>query len=265
MIIKYGGTLLFCFSLLSYVRAQEQALFAKLNQLDWKVVLADSNQFSWNRHWTLDGERAVLKNTKRGRLFCAGPVPNDNGSHAVLWTKDTFCGPIKIEFEYTRMDAISRFVTIIYIQATGTGLPPYTTDISQWDSLRTIPTMSTYFRHMNTYHISFAVFGTENEDPTNDYVRARRYPVAPGGDFVNDTALSPDYQRTGLFKPGVTYTVTVVKKDEHLVMQVKNETIERVFSWNTNTFPPIREGRVGFRHMYTRCARYSNIVISNVE
>ena len=203
----------------------------------------------------------MLKDTDRGALFCAGPVAQDDGSHAVLRAKESFFEAIKVEFEYTKMDDIREFVNIIYVQATGIGEPPYGKNISQWDSLRIIPTMSTYFRYMNAYHISFAAFDFDNEDPDNDYVRARRYPVAPDGNFTEDTALRPDYTRTGLFKPGVTYDITVIKKDNHLMMRVKRDEKSSIFYWDTSSFPPVEQGRVGFRHMYTRCAKYGNVKI----
>ncbi|MGB3587487.1 MAG: hypothetical protein WBA23_13150 [Tunicatimonas sp.] len=83
--------------------------------------------------------------------------------------------------------------------------------------------MSTYFKNMNAYHISFAAFGVDNEDSDNDYVRARRYPVSPGGNFSNDTTLQPDYFQTGLFQPGIKYHMTIIKKEHHLTMQVSSE------------------------------------------
>ena len=267
MILRCIGILVVFGSAIGGLRAQgsEEEMFAVLNQFTWKPILTDAGREAWENHWTLDGERAVLKNDDRGLLFCAGPIAYDNGSHAVLWTKQHFSGAVKVTFEYTKMDDIDQFVNIIYIQATGIGTPPYEEDISQWDSLRTIPTMSKYFRYMNAFHISFAAFEAENNDPANDYVRARRYPVAEGANFSTDTALKPDYKRTGLFKPGIAYTITVIKKDNHLFMQVKGSEETTLFYWNTADFPPIEGGRVGFRHMYTRCARYANITVSGLE
>ena len=253
----------FLISLCSYSQTPESntQLFNDLNQLAWEPKWSPLDNTSWREYWTLDGYRAEVEGTAKGMLFCAGPVAYDNGSHAVLWTKESFDGAIKIEFDYTRIDDISRFVNIIYIQATGIGTPPFVEDIGEWNSLRMVPTMSPYFRHMNTYHISFAAFGVNNEDSDKDYVRARRYPVSPGGKFSTETALEPDYYNTGLFKPGVQYHMTIIKKDNHLIMQVKSNDAEKVFYWDTFQFPPIKLGKVGLRHMYTRCAIYDNFTI----
>lgn len=236
-------------------------LFDSLNSLAWENQFSPPSNTNWTDHWTLDGYRAEMKDTPAGLLFCAGPVAYDNGSHAVLWTKESFAGPIKIAFDYTRIDDISRFVNIIYIQATGVGTPPYVEDLHAWDSLRMVPVMSAYFRYMNAYHISFAAFGMENDDPEHDYVRARRYPVPPKGNFSKDTALKPDYFRTGLFQPGLQYHLTIIKKDHHLIMQVKSGDLEKIFYWDTSNFPAIESGAVGIRHMYTRCAIYNRFTI----
>ncbi len=252
----------YCSSSYSQATDSTVKLFEELNRLPWGAQVSSFTGSSWQEHWTVDGYRAEIKSTPKGTLFCAGPIARDNGSHAVLWTKENFSGSIKIEFDYTRADDISRFVNIIYIQATGIGTPPFVEDIQAWDSLRTIPTMSKYFKNMNAYHISFAAFGMDNEDAANDYVRARRYPVLPGGNFSKDTAIQPDYFQTGLFQPGVKYHITIIKKENHLVMQVSAEDTEKVFYWNTSTFPTIESGRVGVRHMYTRCAIYNNLIIS---
>ncbi|WKN44944.1 hypothetical protein [Tunicatimonas pelagia] len=250
-----------CVSITQTCAQTPDSIYRSLEQLAWKPILADTGQTDWQQHWSVDGDRATLKATPQGRLFCAGPIAYDNGSHAVMWTKQSFSGPIKVEYDYVRADDISRFVNIIYVQATGIGEPPYTKDISEWDSLRTIPTMSKYFTYMNAYHISFAAFDMDNEDPDNDYVRARRYPVAPDGNFTEDTALKPDYTQTGLFKPGVRYHITIIKNNNHLTMHVEGDEKSSLFYWDTSAFPPVEAGWVGFRHMYTRCAKYDNVRI----
>jgi len=260
----------FCYLLASFFPVFSQSsdatqqLFTELNTLPWEKIDTTLNSSNWQNHWRVDGYRADIRETSSGLLFCAGPVAYDNGSHAVLWTKESFSGALKIEFDYTWVDDISRFVNIIYIQATGIGTPPYLEDIHQWDSLRTVPTMSKYFRNMNAYHISFAAFGVENDDKEFDYVRARRYPVSPGGNFSRDTALKPDYFRTGLFKPGIRYHVTIIKRDNHLLMQVLDADTEKYFYWDTSSFPAIESGKVGIRHMYTRCAIYQNFTLSRL-
>jgi hypothetical protein len=89
--------------------------------------------------------------------------------------KASFDGDLRIEYEFTRLDTTVRFVNIIYIQATGSGEDGFGHDISEWSDYRRVPSMSHYFRNMHTYHISYAAFGTQNNDPDEDYVRARRY------------------------------------------------------------------------------------------
>ncbi|MFC1717318.1 DUF1961 family protein [Candidatus Poribacteria bacterium] len=236
--------------------------FSELNKLDWKQVLSDSGTQDWTKQWFLDGERAIVKNTAEGILFSAGPIEKDNASHAVLWTKESFAGDLKIEFDYTRMDTINKYVNIIYIQATGIGEEPYSKDIAEWSHLRAIPYMSTYFQKMNLLHISFAAFGSE--ETKKDYVRARRYPVKPDLKF-NEIAVLPDNFDTGLFLPGVLYHFTIIKKGHQLYMKVEGDGLSGLFFWDTSGFPPVTEGRIGLRHMWTRCSRYKDFRVSVLQ
>jgi len=235
--------------------------FEELLSKQWQQIFFDEGSEDWQQHWFLDGERGFVKNTAEGMVFSAGPIRGDNGSHNVLWTRASFEGDIKMEFDYTRLDDIDYAVNILYIQATGIGKEPYVEDILEWSNLRIVPYMNRYFRHMNLLHISFAAFPLK-EGPQQDYVRARRYPVLPGQSFGKDTRLPPDYENTGLFLPGVTYHFTCIKHGQKLFLKVSNEDVETLFSWDTATFEPVTKGRMGIRHMYTRAARYANIRIS---
>ena len=131
----------------------------------------------------------------------------------VLWTKQSFEGDLKIEYDYTRIDNETRCVNILYIQATGSGKGPYARDISQWNELRKVPAMATYFNHMHAYHISYAAFPNSGENRVS-YIRARRY--LPEGKGLKGTELAPDYDPQGFFAQGVTHHITVIKKDRDL-------------------------------------------------
>jgi hypothetical protein len=124
--------------------------------------------------------------------------------------------------------------------------------------------MKTYFNNMNTYHISYAAYGNNDGVDKKDYIRARRYmPEAKKG--MNNTALKPDYNDTGLFEPGVPHAVTIIKKGSHLFMHISSKGKEMLCHWDASTHPSISEGRIGLRHMYTRSARYSNFRISGLN
>ncbi|MGB0371545.1 MAG: DUF1961 family protein [Opitutales bacterium] len=239
----------------------DHAAFHALNQLDWQTVFADSGTEDWREHWFLDGEYATITHDERGMSFCAGPKALDDAHHAVLWTQEDFSGDVKIEYEYTRLDSEIRMVTILYIQATGLGTPGFESDIKTWAHKRKVPKMSTYFRNMNLYHISYAAFGMKNVDPDNDYIRARRYT----GQGLRGTELKNEYTHTGLFEPGVPHQITVIKRDREIFMYVENEETELLCHFINENFDPITEGRIGLRHMYTRSARYKNFKISTLE
>ena len=261
--------------------------FSELSELNWKQEFFDSCTEDWRKRWLLDGERAIVKNSPQGMIFSAGPVEKDHASHAVIWTQKSFVGDVKIEFDYTRMDTINRNVNILYIQATGIGRGPYDKDIAKWSYLRAIPYMKSYFQNMNLLHISFAAY--DRDDPKKDYVRARRYPVKPDLKF-NEITIEPDNFETGLFEPGIVHHFTVIKKGHDLYMKVAPFPSSlplrlptqggaagegsksrqghcvgaRLFYWNTSRFPPVTEGRIGLRHMWTRCSRYKNVRVSTL-
>lgn len=234
--------------------------FSLLLQQKWQEKFNDDGIGDWRKHWFLDGDLAKVSNTPEGMVFSAGQVARDDASHAVLWTRDNFAGDLKIEWDYTRLDSINRFVNIIYIQATGTGEPPFVRDIAEWSELRRKAAMKMYFDHMNLLHISYAAFNNDDDKP-DDYVRARRYPTRPGRAF-NQTDIAPDNFNTGLFLPGETYHFTFIKTDKDLFFEVKNATVRKLFHWPLTKVEPVADGRVGIRHMCTRSSRYRNITIS---
>jgi hypothetical protein len=234
--------------------------FEIINQSrEWYLKFNDDCTENWQSKWFLDGLRAEVKNTKEGMVFSAGAVEGDDACHAVLWTKDSFKGDVKIEYNYTRTDTRTSWVNILYIQAIG--VDPFSNDISEWNDLRIIPSMNTYFMNMKALHISYAAYNRNNSDEKNDYVRARRYPVLPGQDFSTTTEIPTASFKTGLFNPGETYRITVIKTDEKLYFKVDGKNDSKLFSWNLTSSHPVLEGRIGLRHMYTRSARYKNFII----
>lgn len=166
-----------------------------------------------------------------------------------------------IEYDYTRMDTINRWVNIIYIQATGQGEKPYTKDISEWSDLRIIPYMDCYFNHMNTLHISYSAYGKDETCWDDDYLRARRY--LPGSkEGLASTDLEPDNFKTKLFKPGEMYHIKIIKNSKDLFMEVSKENMRKLFAWDATQSPAVTEGRIGLRHMWMRAAVYQNFKIS---
>ena len=244
----------------------EAAFTAALNG-EWEAVFFDDCTGDYREKWFLDGEIAAVRNRFDGMQLSAGPQPRNNAHHMVLWTQEEFSGDLKIEFEYTRTDFEAICVNILYIQATGMGVGPYLSDISQWNELRRVPAMAMYHDYMNTYHISYAAYPNE-QDPSEDYVRARRYmpmgdEVAEGlGQGLEATDLEPDYFKTGLFQPGKQHHFSVIKKGQELFMRISNDEQTRYFYWKNDKAPGIDHGRIGLRHMWGRSALYKNFRVS---
>ena len=240
----------------------ERTQFEQLSRLNWQEVLFDPLTSNWQDKWTLDGLKAKLTTSEEGLQFLSGPDSTGSESHCVLWTKKTFEGDIRVDWEYTKIDDELRFAVMIYLLATGSDAEGYDKDISKWADKRQIPHMRTYFNHMNLIHISFAAFepSTANATPDDAYIRARRYmPETSNG--LDGTAYKPDYMKTGLFHMGVPHKITVIKKGGDLFMHVRNAKKELLCHWKTDQFPPVNEGRIAFRQMRRRGGIFKNVRI----
>jgi len=225
----------------------------------WEVVFSDPGVGDWQEHWFVEGLKATVKYDEQGIVFSSGPVPMEQASHAVLWTKQSFEGDIRIEYDYTRLDSMtaSTAVNILYIQATGLGTQLSPSDIFLSTKQREVPWMKSYFLNMNALHISYSTSGPKRAN----YVAARRYPAKDQESFMQGTLVQPVYENVDLFKQGETYHITALKKGNHLSFTAEREGKTHTFEWDTSAFPPVTEGRIGFRHMWARSSRYQNIRI----
>ena len=238
---------------------KEKNSFDQLNSSDaWNLVFKDKCTKDWTKNWTLDGLVATVSNSKKGMQFTAGPEFKNDAHHAVMWTKESFTGDIKIEYDYTRNDKETKCVTILYIQATGDGEGDFVKDISTWAKFREVPSMNKYYENMNALHISYAAF--INSADTSFYTRARRYPKEDGKRF-DHTKIAPSYDNEGYFKTGQTYHITAIKSGRQLFFKMKSKDGVELFTWDLSNVEPITEGRIGLRHMYTRSAIYKNFKI----
>lgn len=250
------GCFFYSFNAIGQVQTQ---LFEDINKSKkWNLVFKDKGIKDWNENWTLDGLEATLENSKKGMHFSAGPEARNDAHHAVLWTKESFSGDIKIEYDYTRTDDENQWVNILYIQATGDGEGLFEKDISKWAEFREVPSMRSYFENMNALHISYAAFG--NAGDGTYYVRARRYPK-PNNEPFKVTVVPPSYDQKGYNKSGQKYHVTAIKSGQKLFFKMQSKDGQELFAWDLSRVEAITEGRVGLRQMYTRSATYKNFKI----
>lgn len=220
----------------------------------WQLVFNDPGSKDWKMNWFLEGNKAWVTNGADGMTYSAGPVLKENASHAVLWTKRSFSGDLKVEYDYTRNDGnMDAGVNILYIQATGLGTVEWPTDIFQSTEKRWEPWMKYYFLYMNSLHISYATDGR--------YVSARRYPAADLKKFQKGTQFEPKFTNLDLFQPGETWHILATKENDQLRFVAERNGMKHEFEWDLTQFPAITEGRVGLRHMWTRCSRYRNFKI----
>ena len=249
------------------MQAQEdyRPAYNELLNADWQETFSDSGQGDWQEKWMLDGHKATLSHSDEGMFFAAGPIAGDHASHSVLWTRDSFEGDLKLDFDFTRMDTVYSYVCIIYLYATGAGPEPYVEDIAEWSDLRQIPFMREYFDHMNLFHISFAAYGNKaDEGKESAYIRARRYPRSLFEGKFDGMELEPDFGAVGLFEPGVPHHVTVIKRGNDMYMNVTNPDEDRLYYWDLSQVPGLDEGRIGLRQMWQRASQYKNITVSQL-
>ena len=226
----------------------------------WKLVFEDAGTKDWRANWFLDGLKATVKNTAKGMEYASGPIaegPAKHASNAVLWTRRSFGGDLRVEYDFTRLDTATDHtsVCILYMHATGTGQKPYVRDIFEWRELRSIPTMSKYFNNMNLYHFSYACTGGNDRN----YIRARRYPSK--GDFDKTTRIKPSYENVDLFKPGETWHLVFEKVGVNLTFTATQGQATHTWTWDASAFPPLTEGRLGLRQMQGRNSRYANFKV----
>ena len=236
--------------------ADDQVVFEQLLELNWKPIFTGYEPSDW----FLDGEFATVQDTEAGLEFSAGPEEWNHAHHAVLWTKDSFKGAVRIDYDTTRLDDVNRWVNILYIQATGKG-GEFSTDIMDWADYRRESRMAHYFENMNLLHVSYAAFGEEDLGPDEDYVRCRRYPKAEDGDF-SKTEIKPDSFHMGLFRTGETYHITAIKSGDRLFFHVAGAGEETLFAWQSPLIAEVTQGRIGLRHMWMKSARYENFTVS---
>ncbi len=229
-----------------------QAAFEKAEQRGWKTTFEDPCTSDWKEKWFLDGEVGTVTNSPKGMELKSGPDHENDAHHMVLWTKDSFEGDLKIDYDFTRLNPDSFGVFIIYIQATGCGDEGFDKDITKWSDHRKVPGMGKYFRNMDTYHVSYAC----------GYIRGRRYNTEVKR-MNGHSELTPDFEDIhDIFQTGVPHKLTFIKTEREILMRVSSEKNTRYFQMTNDKWPVVTGGRIGLRQMYTKWGRYANFKIS---
>ena len=74
--------------------------YDKADKGKWKEVFSDEYTKDWKQKWFLDGEIGTVKTGKNGMTLTGGPEYKNDAHHMVLWTKESFKGDLKIEYDY---------------------------------------------------------------------------------------------------------------------------------------------------------------------
>lgn len=231
--------------------------FQALEKEPWIVLLEDSGKDDWNSRWFFDGKASSVTNTPSGMELLSGAESLGDAGHCVLWTKESFRGDLRVEYDFTRLDSSEKGVDIIYLQASGSGEHPFAEDILEWAGLRKIPAMNLYFDHMHTYSVSYAV-----GMPGSEYVRLRRY--LPNQRGLEGTEVPPAFGRTDLFGMGILHRMTFIKHGQEIFLRVRVGEREGFYYWKNDLLPPVESGRVGLRQMAGKKGLYASVRISTL-
>jgi hypothetical protein len=239
---------------------QAHSRFLQETSKTWQQAFSDPMTANWQEKWFLDGQYAKVTNNSEYLTINTEDNEQSDKVYGVLWTKQSFNGDVRIEYDFKSANTHFKGVNIIYIQATGDGQKNNTEDIFQWSEKRTSAAMSDYFLNMHTYHISYAAFGNKPNIDYQDYVRGRRYlPEANKG--MKNTVMKGEYNDTGLFKDQQWIHVTIIKKDKKLWVEFKHPEKTLLCYFENDKNPAINSGRIGLRLMPKRVSHFKNFKV----
>ena len=225
---------------------------------EWRLVFEDDGRGNWEEKWVRDGRRSTITNTPEGMVYTTGPLQFENASHEVLWTKASFEGDLRIEYDFTRLDENMDHVAVclLFLHATGTGEGDFAEDIDLWRNRREVPIMSSYFNNMKLLHVSYACSGGND----NRYVRVRQYPLIQGQGFQS-MQVNPSYDNVDAFQPGETWHMVFEKIGQSLSLTASHGEETHHWTWNLEGRPVLNHGRVGLRQMRHRSSLFANFKI----
>ena len=234
--------------------------FRLLENQNWKKAYAEKEGQKSEKNWYIDGEKGSMKKDGNKIILEAGPDIESEDDHIVMWSKKSFKGDIMIDYEFTKLDSLERFVNIIYIQATGNNALESPKDISKWKEKRKTPLMSHYYNNMNLTHLSYAAFENKPDIRNTEYIRARRY-MPDAGNGLKGTEFPEEYLCPLLFETGIKHKLTIIKQDGNILFRVKTENRTAYYKFTGDSLPDYEEGAIGFRQMHGRNSSYENIVV----
>lgn len=220
-----------------------------------EILFKDSLASDWQANWFLDGEKATLEHRDGGLAFLTEESGVDkrvdraafDAQHAVLWTRESFEGDLRISYKFTKLPGCS-WQKLIYLQAQGVGEGPFDEDIYAWRDLRKVAVMSQYFNHMDLIGLSL-----------RDQIRCKRYPWndLEGNDLEDE--FRPRAENKGMpighelevvvekRKEAVSLRISDTKTGEAVVDHSWDLTDERVLEKRDPKF--VAAGRIGIRQM----------------
>jgi hypothetical protein len=235
-----------------------------VQQPAWHVVLSDDGTGNWKDNWFLFGDpsRGIgVTNSTEGMTLRAGDGTNPKSDHAVLWTKATFSGDLRVEYDFTVLDRYSTsipsngYCSAVLLYSRPSASAPFASDLADWPVARR--NADTSGRALNEAVDGLQFNYAFNGDPRGNRFRLR---ANPGYVLIGESV------EMKLFAPGIEHHVVVEKRGDSMTVSAAGSDGQRFAK--TFSAPPLAKqssGHVGLRNMNRREARYRNIRISSGE
>jgi hypothetical protein len=224
-------------------------------QDDWREAFVADHKRDWRAEWFLFGDPSrgiTVSNSAAGLTLRAGDGSDPRRDHAVLWSKRTFTGDVRIEYDVTVLDGYASpppkisYCSALLVHAQGA--TNYPSDLAAWTAAQANADTSGNFVNTNTrgLQLNYAFVG----DVRGNRLRLR---VNPG------YALAGQSDITTLFRQGQTCHVSATKAGALLTVHVTDGKATFSHTFTDAGLAAHGSGRIGLRNMNRREARYANL------
>ncbi len=203
----------------------------------WVVAHEDPMTGDWKKNWKQDAESTISTSSE-------GMTIKAEKGHDVIWFKPVIEGDLRIEYDYLGLGGNINTILLL-VQASGKG-GEFKEDIFEWADQRNPASYKKYRASMHYISCSYA--------NKQDEVRIRQQP---------DTGYLGQFEADGMLQPGDQHHIVFERIGINIRFIVKNTKTgkEKIYKAKANPENMVPKGRIGFRHMGMRSARYSNFKV----
>jgi len=226
----------------------------------------DSGTGKWQDNWFLDSPKSWFSGAPKAKVTNdkEGMTIDTAKGGGVLWTKASYDRPIRIEYDFKRLDENDLGANIILIGATGDGEEGFDEDITQWSKKRKDAKLEDYYNNMHAYHMSYAAYDEAVGKAKTDTIRGRRY-LPTKGKGLEGTELDDTHTNTGLFDDHQWVHVTITKFGYVMWVEFRHPKQRLICKLENRWLAPIKKGRIGLFLSPKRKSQFKNFKISTMD